>query len=136
MANLVLLHSALVSGFIHTLAATLLRPPLLFHCVMLCGVYTSLYNHAVSSRAAVWCDRVMMCVGFAVDTLYMEGDSLARVGLTLSALLYLAAKICRNNERKLGQFLSGRQEQESNHWHLCSHMMLTCTHLWMMARVY
>lgn len=136
MANTVLLHSALVCGLIHTLAASLLRPPPLFHCVLLLGVFSSIYNHAVTSVWAVWCDRFVMCVGFVADSVYADGDWLVvRAGVTLSALLYLAGKISRNNPKKLGQFLSGRQEQDSDHFHLSSHILLTCTHLWMLVRL-
>lgn len=136
MANLVLLQSALASGFIQALAASLLHPPVWFHLMILCGIFTSLWNHAVTDSVAVWCDRAAMCIGFLVDHAYArEGDLLVRAGVTVSAMLYLISKICRNTSRKLGQIASGRVEKESEHWHLCSHILLTCVHVLMMTQM-
>ena len=100
MANLVLLQSALASGFIHALAASLLQPPVLFHLMLLCGIFSSLWNHAVTNSVAVWCDRAAMCIGFVIDHSYArEGDLLVRTGVTLSAMMYLISKICRTVQK-------------------------------------
>jgi len=72
MANSVLFTSSLFLGFIH-MALIMFYQPVhrILAFTIICGTFSSIWNHGVTSEIAKWTDRGIMVVGTAVDFIYI-----------------------------------------------------------------
>jgi hypothetical protein len=100
MANPRLFASSLVLGFLHLLLLLLHQPvPRIFAVNVLCGIFSSIWNHGATLEVAKWSDRTMMAVGAVVDGVYLfalgmpHREWLARAILAAIAAFLLAKYI-------------------------------------------
>ena len=137
MANPVLFASSLFLAFIH-LALILAQQPLprVFSFTVLCGTFSSIWNHGTTTEVAKWSDRSMMAVGAVVDFAYlwsvpMEMRPLLCSLIVLAILGYFGAKFlvvqAPGKTAKAG-LKGGDASPAGNAPHLIAHILLSMTH--------
>ena len=140
MANPVLFASSLFLAFVH-LALILAQQPLprLFSFTVLCGTFSSIWNHGTTSEIAKWTDRSMMAVGAVVDFAYLSSVPMEMrpllCGLIVCAILgYFGAKFLvvrapppTGKAGKAG-LKGGDASPAGNAPHLVAHVLLSLTH--------
>jgi hypothetical protein len=72
MANYTLFCSALALSWVHMIFLAVLRPPQIpLSLSLVCAVFTSIWNHAVTYPVAKWCDRGMIALAAALNIYYL-----------------------------------------------------------------
>ena len=140
MANKVLLASSLLLALVY-LAILLSAAPLprLFFYTVLCGMASSVINHACTSPLAKWLDRALMVAGALADLAYLAWLPSARqtllAGLLAGAIAcYTAAKLLVMTARgKAAAAAAAAARHAEGHPagnlpHLAAHVLLTLLH--------
>ena len=145
MANHVLFASSLFFGFLHLALILFFQPvPLLFSYGVLCGVFSSLWNHGSTSDIAKWSDRIMMVVGAVVDFAYLAAvptpSKLLLASLIVAAIVgYAGAKalvrVSLKKEASPAASVFAAVFTSGNLPHLLAHLCLSCTHFIMIAEL-
>ena len=100
MSNSVLFVTSWVMLLAHALSMLVFGVPLPLEWVYLTACSTSIWNHGSTLGVALWCDRGMMAIGFAINVYfivhYLSNEQKSwLVGLTCAAgASYTGAKAC------------------------------------------
>lgn len=144
MANPVLFASSLFFAFLHLALILYFQPPLAFSYCILCGVFSSVWNHGTTSDVAKWSDRGMMAVGAIVDSAYIAAvptaSRLLLASLIVAAIVgYAGAKalvrVSKKKEASPAASVFAAVFTSGNLPHLLAHLCLSCTHFIMIAEL-
>lgn len=144
MANSILFASSLFFAFLHLALIIFYRPPLTLSYSVLCGVFSSLWNHGTTSEIAKWSDRGMMAVGAIIDFAYLAtvptASRLLLAALVVAAIVgYAGAKalvrVAQKKEVAPAATVFAAVFTSGNLPHLLAHLCLSCTHFIMIAEL-
>ena len=152
MANSTLFASSLCLAFLHLALVLAFQPvPRVFAFVILCGTFSSIWNHGVTNDIAKWADRCMMAIGACADLAYLSNVPIQHrpllVALIAAAIIgyvgakYLvvtaaAAKAAPRAASPRGKApLPASAAASGNLPHLIAHVLLSSTHFIMIMQL-
>lgn len=148
MANHVLFASSLFLAFLHLSLVIYFKPPRAFAFSVLCGTFSSIWNHGVTNDVAKWSDRGMMAVGALVDFSYIASVPINQRPLLFALILaalagYAGAKVLvrassAKKERRDASHAASLYAAvftSGNLPHLTAHLCLSLTHFVMITEL-
>jgi 1-acyl-sn-glycerol-3-phosphate acyltransferase len=137
MAHPVLFVTSLCMIVPHLAAVLAFGGPLILQWSYLCGLSTSVWNHGTVNRLAMWCDRIMMTVGCAIDFYFILSlplsDAVHLLFLTIMAVTaYAVAKYITGGARAISADGRKMTWSEVNPWaslcHVVAHVCVCISH--------